>query len=253
MNLNSHQVEIGGAPLQIMASEIYKKPKHKLAEASPPARPAELGDAFFWINGKLVDIGEHRNHRDWLVAHAERLGLPDYIQTKPVRALWEAYKKGIIRIVWDRGGSWKSGAAHKQGNVLYLNGFEKDVWNNMASIINNPVWAGHINTLVIEYVRDVGGKPNWYHTDIFRGGDLEALYRGKRPRRERAPPDATYGGEPTVDQVREYNQRMNQLNDSVDGDIFEMFQSHQLRSSLDMTPNNSQNRFVIQPNYKSMR
>ncbi len=35
------------------------------------ARPAELGEAFFYINGKLVDVGGFRNHRDWLVAHSD--------------------------------------------------------------------------------------------------------------------------------------------------------------------------------------
>lgn len=196
------------------------------------ARPVELGDAYFWIGGKLVDISPYRNHRDWLVAHAEPLGLPDYIQTKPVRALWEAYKKGIIRIVWDRGGKWKSGQGSGKGNVLYLNGFEPDVWSNIQAIINDPHWVGHITTVVIEYVQNVGGKPNWFKTDIFKGGAIESLYRGKRPRRELLPPNAIYGGEPGLMEGVMANKMVNILNDQASGTLTEMFQQHFLSSEF---------------------
>jgi hypothetical protein len=252
MNLNSGQVHLLGPPLKIMASEIYKSRKSKLAEANA-ARPPELGNAYFWINGQLVDVGEYRNHRDWLLAHAPELDLPSYIQQSPKKALWEAYKKGVVRVVWDPSGVWKSGAGYNQGAVLYLNGFERDVWNNITKLMNHPVWAGTINTVVIEYVKDVDGKPNWYHTDIFQGDQLESLYRGKRPRKSLLPADANYGGEPDREQLRKFNHKMNQINDLAEGDVFEMFQSHGLQTTFDITPNNTQNKYVIAHYHTSMR
>lgn len=192
---------------------------------SPSARPTELGEAYFYVNGQLVDISPERNHRDWLLAHQSELGLPDHVQQDQKKALWEAYKQHMIRIVWDKGAQWRTGVAHGQGNVLYLNGFDRDVWSHMKSILNEPIWVGQVDTVVVEYVQDKQGKPNWYHTDIFKGGDVESLYRGKRPRRERAPPDAIYGGEPGVEMVKEMNHHMNQLNDLAD-DVFEMFDQH---------------------------
>ena len=197
-----------------------------LTEATVGDRPAELGDAYFWIDGHLVDVHPYRNHRDWLVSNAERLGLPEYVQDKPVRALWEAYKKGIIRIVWDRGGRWQTGQGKGQGNVLYLNGFPKDVWANMRGIINDEHWVGHINTVVIEYVREVNGKPNWFQTDIFRDGDIESLYRGKKPRRERLPPNAIYGGEPGLAEGVAANKMANIFNDHATATLSEMFDQH---------------------------
>lgn len=193
------------------------------------ARPTELGLAYFYLNSALVDIKPERNHRDWLLTNQIELGLPEYIQQNQKKALWEAYKHNIIRIVWDKGARWRTGAGHGQGNVLYLNGFERDVWGQMRRILNEPVWSGHIDTIVIEYVKDKEGKPNWYHTDIFKGGDIESLYRGKKPRRSLLPPDAIYGGEPGVEMVKEMNHAMNQINDSSD-DIFEMFDHHVMAS-----------------------
>lgn len=223
INLDPSQVRVAGEPLIVGRETIRERYQHALEEE---ARPAELGDAYFWIDGQLVDISPERNHRDWLVKNQESLGLPDYIQQKPVRALWEGYKRGIIRIVWDRGSRWRVGAGHGQGNVLYINGFERDVWSNMRPILNQRPWVGEVNTVVIEYVREVNGKPNWYHTDIFKGGAVEALYRGRRPRRERLPPDAVYGGEPGVHMVREVNHMMNTINDSAPQKVLEMFNGH---------------------------
>jgi hypothetical protein len=198
---------------------------HQLITNEQIARPAELGDAYFWIQGRLVDIYPERNHRDWLIKHQSNLSLPDYIQQKPVRALWEAYKKGIIRIVWDRGGKWKTGPGHQQGNVLYLNGMYSIVWHNIRSILNDPKWLGQVTTVVIEYVQEKDNKPNWYRTDIFRGGSLESLYRGKKPRVERLPPNATYGGEPDIHILKEINHTMNMINDQS-GSVMEMFNTH---------------------------
>lgn len=223
LNLAEDQVRVLGKPLTISSNSL-KESVEELREQT--ARPAELGDAYFWIDGSLVDIYPERNHRDWLLLKQQELDLPEYIQQKPVRALWEAYKKGIIRIVWDAGSKWKTGAGHGQGNVLYLNGFERDVWSNMRQILNSEPWVGHINAVVIEYVRDVNGKPNWYHTDIFKGGAVESLYRGRRPRRERLPPDAVYGGDPGIDMVREVNHMMNTVNDTAPTKVLEMFNSH---------------------------
>lgn len=223
LNLDPNQVSVVGEPLTV-SNRTLAEQYQTVIEAE--ARPAELGDAYFWIDGELVDISPERNHRDWLVKNQESLGLPDYIQQKPVRALWEGYKRGIIRIVWDRGSRWRVGAGHGQGNVLYINGFESDVWSNMRPILNHTPWVGEINTVVIEYVREVNGKPNWYHTDIFKGGAVESLYRGRRPRRERLPPDAVYGGEPGIDMVREVNHMMNHANDHAPQKVLEMFNSH---------------------------
>jgi hypothetical protein len=194
-------------------------------QSSTP-RPKELGDAYFWIHNHLIDISPSRNHRDWLLAHAVELELPGDISERPTRALWEGYKKGIIRIVWDRGGQWSSGAAHGRGNVLYVNGFPRDVWANIKGIMNCPIWQGVITTVVIEYVREVNGRPNWYLTDIFQDNALESLYRGRRPRRERVPVNAVFGGEPALVESLMANRMMNVLNDHSEQNLFEMFDQH---------------------------
>lgn len=212
-----------------------------------PARPAALGEAYFYIDSGLVDVGSFRNHRDWLVAHSGQLGLPEYVKTTPAKALWEAYRKGIIRLVWDKGGRWQQGQARGQGNVLYINGFDKDVWRNIRKIINEPKWAGEINTVVVEYVREINGKPNWYHTDIFRGAALESLYRGKRPRRDRTPPDAIYGGEPDYSESVAQNRLVNHLNDTVETPILEMFNQHFVSTEFfDMLKHVPHNKWVLQ-------
>lgn len=211
------------------------------------ARPVELGDAYFYIDKQLVDVGSFRNHRDWLVAHSGQLRLPEYVKERPSKALWEAYKKGVIRLVWDRGGKWREGQAHKQGNVLYINGFERDVWSNIRGILNEERWAGDVDTVVVEYVREVNGKPNWYHTDIFRGGALESLYRGRRPRRERVSPDAIYGGEPGYSESVGRNRLVNHLNDTVETPILEMFNQHFVSTEFfDMLKHVPHNKWVLQ-------
>lgn len=211
------------------------------------ARPAELGAAFFYINGKLVDVGSFRNHRDWLVAHSGQLGLPDYVKDSPVRALWEGYRQGIIRLVWDPEGKWKGGQGHKQGSVLYVNGFERDVWKNIQKIMNESRWQGLIDTVVIEYVREVNGKPNWYHTDIFKGGALESLYKGRRPRRERLPPDAVYGGEPGFSESVAKNRLVNHWNDTIETPVMEMFNQHFVSTEFfDMLKHVPHNKWVLQ-------
>jgi hypothetical protein len=203
----------------------------ELLQIAEQARPTELGDAYFYIDRKLIDVAPLRNHRDWLLKHQQQLDLPSYIHDKPARALWEAYKKGIIRIVWDKGAKWKTGVGHGQGNVLYLNGFDQVVWTNMKPILNEPKWAGLIDSVVIEYVQDVGGKPNWYRTDIFKGGDIESLYRGKKPRRELVPPNAIYGGESGISRIMELNHVMNSINDQP-GKVLEMFHNHVMNSGF---------------------
>lgn len=244
INLSSDQVTMTGKPIQLSSSEILYGRKRDLVEAAD--RPAELGEGYFWIDGHLVDIRPERNHRDWLVNNAERLGLPSWVSSKPSKALWEGYKRGILRVVWDPKGAWRTGAAHGQGRVLYINGTERDVWRNMRAVLNHPHWQGMIDSVVLEYVRDLSGKPNWYHTDIFRGGALESLYRGKRPRRELAPSNAAYGGEPSVDQLREVNHLMNNLNDTP-GPILEMFNQHFLSSEFfDFLKHVPQNKYVLQ-------
>lgn len=175
-------------------------------------RPSGLGQAFFYLDGKVIDISPYRNHRDYLIAHVNDLKLPEYVLEKPSKALFEAYKRGIVRIVWDVGGKWSQGQARKEGNVLYLNGMDKDVWNHMQQIINYPEWAGQIDVVVIEYLDIVNDKPKWDRSDMFRGGAIEALYRGKRPRRELAPPGAIWGGEPMPKQLADSIQLNKQIN-----------------------------------------
>lgn len=226
VNLTSDQVHIVGAPLHIPAREVYQMPKRAIWESD--ARPKELGQAYFWIAGELVDIMPYRNHRDWLLAHQQELALPDHVVQKPQKALWHAYQKGMIRLVWDPHSLWKAGTGALESAVLYINGFERDVWKNMQRILNASPWVGEVQTVVVEYVRNVNGKPNWYHTDIFKGGDLESLYRGRRPRRQVAPPNATYGGD---QHVWEQNSIMNDLNDRP-GHLFEMWHAHMLSTNF---------------------
>lgn len=156
------------------------------------ARPKELGAAYFFFEGALVDIDPYRNHSEWLVAHMDELELPGYIQNKPSKALFEAYKIGIIRIVWDEGGKWQYGRASKGDNVLYINGIEKTIWRNLAKIMNQQQWAGMIDTLVIEYLDIVAGKPKWDRFDMYRQAQIgwrgfEDLYKGRKPRKGLAP------------------------------------------------------------------
>jgi hypothetical protein len=210
-------------------------------------RPDELGEAYFYIDSQLVDVGSFRNHRDWLVAHSGQLRLPDYVKEKPAKALWEGYRKGVIRLVWDKGGKWKTGQGHKQGNVLYVNGFDRDVWKNIQKIMNEPCWQGHIDTVVIEYVREVNGKPNWYHTDIFKGGALESLYKGRRPRRERLPPDAIYGGHEGYYESVAKNRLVNHWNDTLETPVMEMFNQHFVSTEFfDMLKHVPHNKWVLQ-------
>lgn len=167
----------------------------KLNELFESKRPMLLGDAFFYYNGQLIDVGEHRNHKDWLVAHINDLGLPEYVLDKPSKALFEAYKKGWIRIVWDEGGKWKQGSARGEGNVLYLNGIDKIVWQNMKRIMNEDLWSGRIDTVVIEYLDIVNDKPKWNRSDIYRQSQIgwkgmEDLYRGRKPKRSLVPTHA---------------------------------------------------------------
>ena len=226
INLSSDQVQIIGKPLHIPAREIYQMPKRAIWESD--ARPKELGEAYFWIDNKLVNVSPYRNHRDWLLAHREELGLDPVVQEKPHKALWFSYQKHVIRLVWDPESLWKAGAGAQEAAVLYINGFERDVWLNMRRIMNSEPWAGHVKSVVVEYVRNVNGKPDWYHTDIFKGGDLESLYRGRRPRRQLAPPNATYGGEPDL---WEQNRVMNHINDQP-GQLFEMWHAHMLSTTF---------------------
>lgn len=164
-------------------------------ELDPGERPVELGDAYFYFNGKLVDISPYRNHRDWLIGNAEKIGLPEYVHENPTKALFESYKLGWIRLVWDKGGKWDKGKAAQQGNSLYINGIDKIIWKNMQGFMNQHQWAGNIDVLVIEYLDIVGGKPKWNRTDIFNQNSLGAegfdnLYRGRKPKRSLAPANA---------------------------------------------------------------
>lgn len=255
INVSSSQVKIG-KPIVMMASEIVDLIPKKIIDNTEEKieetmkeidRPKELGEAYFYINDELIDIEPHRNHRDWLVANALKLGLPDYIQTKQTKALWEGYKKGFVRLVWDQGGKWTVGAGTGQGNVLYINGVVRDVWNNIKSILHEHRWLGHIDTVVIEYVREVNGKPNWYQTDIFKGNDLESLYRGKRPRKQLAPSDAIYGGEPTGEDLMRANKLMNELNDNVPEKLFELFDACFFTTDkFDINGGIPQNKYVLQ-------
>jgi hypothetical protein len=212
INLSSNQAAVMSEPMVIMSSKIASMPKTRMAESE---RPAEMGQAYFWIHGKLVDIRPYRNHRDWLLAHQDQLGLPSWVHQRPTRALWESYKQGVIRLVWDQGGRWSQGSAHAQGNVLYINGVHSAVWAHMRDIMHVSLWSGTVNTVVIEYVRDHQGQPQWYHSQTVRGAAIESLYRGRAPRTELAPTDAVYGGEPEISRLTEGNQRMNRINDGV--------------------------------------
>lgn len=230
-NIHENQVTVLGAPLHVPVSHLLEVNQTHLWEAD--ARPKELGLAYFWILGRLVDISPYRNHKDWLLAHQKELDLDPTILEKPHKALWSAYQKHVIRLVWDPETLWKSGAGAQESAVLYINGFESDVWKNIAKIMNSEPWVGRVKTVVIEYVKSVNGKPNWYQTDIFKAGDLESLYRGRKPRRQLAPINAKYGGEPDL---WEHNHIMNQVNDKP-GAVIEMWHAHLLDPTFFHTHN----------------
>ena len=156
-------------------------------------RPADLGAAFFYFDGKLVDIAPHRNHRDWLLEHV--MELPRYVLDTPSKALFEAYKLGWIRIVWDIGGVWQHGKAANQGNTIYLNGIDKYVWQSIKGIMNSDVWIGVIDNVVIEYLDIIDDNPKWNRTDIYHLDNLgyenfDNLYKGRKPNRSLAPSNA---------------------------------------------------------------
>lgn len=165
-------------------------------------RPTDLGEAYFYFRNKVVDIKPYRNHRDWLIDHGKELDLPDYVFTKSSKALFESYKLGFIRIVWDKGGSWQQGATTNidHEKALYINGIDDIVWANMRGIMNSEIWAGNIDLLVIEYLDIVDGKPKWNRDEIFKIRDLgplkfDELYRGRQPKRSLAPAGAIWGGD----------------------------------------------------------
>ena len=209
----------------------------KIQDLQPKAetfvdRPQELGEGYFWINGKLQDIHPHRNHRAWLQANSAELGLPDHVKRRPASALWEGYKTGVIRLVWDRGGRLINGNVRAEGNTLYLNGFERDIWRNIQGIMNHQGWAGDIATVVCEYVEDKNNKPNWTHSEVFQGDDLENLYRGRRPRNANPTKNGVWGGDDVLKEGVFNNKMMNVLNDHSHQDIFEMFNSHMMTMNL---------------------
>lgn len=163
----------------------------------PGARPTQLGMAHFWIDQQLVNVDPYRNHRDWLLANQVRLGLSATMHDRPNQALWMAYQSRMIRIVWDPLSQWSQGRAHSRGAALYISGFEQVIWRHIKPMMNHPMWASMIHTVCLEYVRDHGGRAQWYHHQLFDGGDLESLYRGRRPRRSLLNRDAVFGGEST--------------------------------------------------------
>lgn len=159
-------------------------------------RPNNLGDAFFYFEKKLIDIRPCRNHKDWLLDPDNNIKLPSYLQTKPIKTLFESYKLGWIRIVWDEGGKWQNGKAAHQGNSLYINGIDRNIWKNMSGIMNSYHWAEKIDVVVIEYLDIIDNKPKWNRTDIFRCDLLgiesfDKLYNGRKPNRTLAPLNAT--------------------------------------------------------------
>jgi len=234
INLHSNQVSIMGKPLTIPAKELYKRPKRAIWESD--ARPKELGQAYFWIQHELADVLPYRSHRDWLLAHREQLDLDPVISDHPHKAMWDAYKKHMLRLVWD-----------PQSAVLYINGFKRDVWHNMKHIMNSAPWVGKVKTVVMEYVRDNMGKPEWFHTDIAKHDDLESLYRGRQPRSFLAVPNATHGVEPGL---LEQNAIMNQINDQP-GPVFEMWHNHVLDTNFFHRHTSvSKNGFQIAPSHR---
>ena len=195
-------------------------------------RPEQLGKGYFWINGKLQDIHPHRNHRAWLQANSAELNLPDHVKRRPASALWEGYKTGVVRLVWNPGEGLFKGNVRAEGNSLYLNGFEQDIWRNIQGIMNHPYWAGNIATVVCEYVEDKNNKPDWTHNEVFKNDDLENLYRGRRPRTARRDQTAMWGGDDVLKEGLFNNKMMNILNDHSSRDIFEMFNSHMMTMNL---------------------
>ena len=165
-------------------------------------RPNSLGKAYFYCDG-VVDIAPYRNHRDWLLDHAKEIGLPEYIHEQPSKALFESYKLGWLRIVWDETGDW-SQARHKVNfgheRALYVNGTEPDIWAKLAAITNSKIWAGKIDLLVIEYLDIIDEKPHWTRNEFYRLSELgyvrfDELYKGRRPKRQIAPSNAIWGGD----------------------------------------------------------
>ena len=147
-------------------------------------RPNELADAYFAFDGEVFDITPHRNHRDWLLENVE---LPEYTKKLTSKALYESYKLGYIRLVWDEFGNWNNGKIYSENSTLYINGIDKTVWKNIRKILCHNRWHGIVNNVIIEYLDIVNNGPSWKRSDIFKGGDLESLYRGKKPRRSIVP------------------------------------------------------------------
>ena len=275
INLNSNQAEIGYDPIVLKASEIYYHKKHKetkepelvtepIPEPDPipeeipiepivvnkpepkpkDQRPQELGEAYFYANDDLIDIEPYTNHRDWLLKNSDIYG---FQSNNITNVPWEAYKNGFIRLIWDQGGKWQSRVDTVYGNVLYINGFSHDIWRNIKNIMNGERWAGYIDTVVIEHLKEVDGKTNWYHTDIIKDNALESLYRGKKPKKELAPTDAIYGGDALVKKLVYPNRIMNNLNDKSEKNLIELFNQHYFTpNKFDIYSDVPQNKYVDQ-------
>ena len=159
------------------------------------SRPIELGTAYFYFDGKLIDIAPHRNHKDWLLDNIKMVRLSNYVIEKPSKALFESYKLGWVRLVWDENGTWQHGKMTGQGSTLYINGIDRNVWRSMRGTMNNSPWVGRIDNVVIEYLDIVNDKPKWDRADIYSMATLgvenfDNLYKGRKPRRSLAPVDA---------------------------------------------------------------
>ena len=80
--------------------------------------------------------------------------------------------------------------------------------------MNQKQWAGNIDVLVLQYLDIVNDKPTWKRYDMYIQKDLGAknfdnLYKGRKPRRELAPPNAVvpHYAQESFDANRRKNQK----------------------------------------------
>lgn len=188
-------------------------------------RPLELGEAYFYHKGNLLDVDPYLNHRDWALA---QFPIDD-----PTNALFECYEQGMIRITWNQ---------NINECVLYINGRAPHIWREMKNIMEEPRWHGNVDHCVIEYVANINNQPSWYKTEIYGPESLRSLSKGKRPSKfmqsEVNPDFAKLVGA---------NRLMNDLNDYQPDQLLEMFNQHFLSSNFfDIGQRLPQNNYILQ-------
>lgn len=188
-------------------------------------RPYELGEAYFYKKGELIDVDPFLNHRDWALNHYGNC-------QKTTDALDKCYQDQMLRLVWSQ--------LKPKTATLYINGTAPVVWREMRNIMSEPRWQD-MNCCVIEYLTHLDSGPCWYKTEVYGPLSLEYLAKGRRPSvylQQNTRPDP---------KIIAPNRLMNDLNDNQQENLLEMFNAHILSSNFfDIDQQLPQNKYILQ-------